>query len=97
MNFPSRRSLLAIAAALSASAAAASESNEPVIGEKGAPIIGPRNRERERQNPDILRPPSTDHGSLPNLRFSFSDAHMKIREGGWSREKLAHCYRRALK
>ncbi|WP_407176130.1 oxalate decarboxylase family bicupin [Bradyrhizobium sp. STM 3562] len=86
MNFPSRRTLLAAAAALGTNAAMASESNEPVIGNKGAPIIGPRNHDRERQNPDILRPPSTDHGTLPNLRFSFADAHVKMRDGGWSRE-----------
>jgi oxalate decarboxylase len=86
MNLPSRRALLAAAAAMGTTAAMAAEGNEPVIGDKGAPIIGPRNPERERQNPDLLRPPSTDHGSLPNLRFPFSDAHMKIREGGWSRE-----------
>jgi oxalate decarboxylase len=28
----------------------------------------------------------TDHGSIPNLRYAFSDTHMKMREGGWSRE-----------
>ena len=87
MNSPNRRNLLAAAAALGATAAASAQGgNEPIIGSKGAPIIGPRNPEREQQSPDILRPPMTDHGSLPNLRFSFADAHMKIREGGWSRE-----------
>ena len=87
MDLPNRRALLAAAAALGATAAAsAQDSNEPVIDNKGASIVGPRNQEREQQNPDILRPPSTDHGSVPNLRFSFADAHMKIREGGWSRE-----------
>ncbi|MBO4223822.1 oxalate decarboxylase family bicupin [Bradyrhizobium neotropicale] len=87
MDILDRRTLIAAAAACGATAAAAAKnSNEPLIGAKGAPIIGPRNVEREQQNPDILRPPSTDHGSIPNLRFSFADAHMKIREGGWSRE-----------
>jgi oxalate decarboxylase len=87
MNFPNRRTLLAAAAALGASAAAsAGNDSEPVIGNKGAPIIGPRNPEREQQDPDLLRPPTTDHGNLPKLRFSFADAHMKIRDGGWSRE-----------
>ena len=87
MDFPNRRALLAAAAALGATAAAsAQDRNEPVIGNKGGSILGPRNQEREQQNPDILRPPSTDHGSVANLRFSFADAHMKIREGGWSRE-----------
>jgi oxalate decarboxylase len=57
-----------------------------VFGHKGARIIGPRNREREEQNPDILRTPSTDHGLIPNLKFSFADAHVKMHEGGQSRE-----------
>ncbi|ANZ63709.1 oxalate decarboxylase [Secundilactobacillus paracollinoides] len=47
---------------------------------------GPRNIERDRQNPDILVPPTTDHGTLPNMRFSFSDAHQRLEEGGWTRE-----------
>jgi oxalate decarboxylase family bicupin protein len=33
-----------------------------------------------------VRPPATDNGSVPNLRFAFSDTHVKMREGGWSRE-----------
>lgn len=86
MIFPNRRAILAAAAAFGATAVAAEERNEPVIGNKGAPMMGPRNPEREQQNPNLLRPPSTDHGSIPNLRFSFADTHMKIREGGWSRE-----------
>jgi oxalate decarboxylase family bicupin protein len=48
--------------------------------------MGPRNRERERQNPDLVRPPSTDHGKIANMRWSFSDSHMRIEEGGWTRE-----------
>ncbi|MET4801022.1 oxalate decarboxylase family bicupin [Bradyrhizobium sp. LB11.1] len=86
MHIPNRRSLLAAAAAFGATAAASAQGGEPMIGNNGATIIGPRNAQREGQNPNILRPPSTDHGSMPNLRFSFADAHMKIREGGWSRE-----------
>lgn len=47
---------------------------------------GPRNINRDVENPDILVPPSTDHGTVPNLRFSFSDAHQRLEEGGWARE-----------
>jgi oxalate decarboxylase len=47
---------------------------------------GPRNLTHDRQNPDLLVPPSTDHGTLPNLRFSFSDAHMRLESGGWARQ-----------
>jgi oxalate decarboxylase len=87
MSVPSRRAVLASAAMLGAGAAIAQEpSPQPVEGNRGATILGPRNIPREAENPDILQPPSTDHGALPNLRFSFADAHVKMREGGWSRE-----------
>jgi oxalate decarboxylase len=52
----------------------------------GATDPGPRNVERDRQNPDLLFPPRTDHGNVPNLKFSFSDAHNRVQEGGWARE-----------
>src|SRR5258708_5518229 len=47
---------------------------------------GPRNLERDHQNPDLLVPPSTDHGTLPNLRFSFSDSPLRLESGGWTRQ-----------
>lgn len=87
MLYPSRRKVLATAAALTATAAAAhAQQSEPIEGNRGASILGPRNAAREAQNPDLLRPPVTDNGQLPNLRFSFADAHVKMREGGWSRQ-----------
>ncbi len=52
----------------------------------GAMDKGPRNVERDRQNPDMLVPPATDFGLLPNLKFSFSDVPMILKPGGWSRE-----------
>ncbi|KAL2834095.1 Bicupin, oxalate decarboxylase/oxidase [Aspergillus pseudoustus] len=52
----------------------------------GATIMGPRNKDRERQNPDMVRPPSTDHGNMPNMRWSFADSHVRIEEGGWTRQ-----------
>lgn len=47
---------------------------------------GPRNFTRDLENPDLLVPPPTDSGTVPNLRFSFSDAHMRLEPGGWARE-----------
>ena len=47
---------------------------------------GPRDIMRDLENPDMLVPPKTDAGLIPNLRFSFSDAHMTLNKGGWSRE-----------
>lgn len=64
-----------------------SKTPEPIRSDgAGALDLGPRNVERDKQNPDILVPPATDFGLIPNLRFSMADAHMTIKPGGWSRE-----------
>jgi oxalate decarboxylase len=87
MSQPSRRSLLAGAALVTAGTAMAQDkAPQPVEGNKGAPILGPRNPPIEAQNPDAVQPLPTDRGGVPNLKFSFAQAHVKIREGGWSRE-----------
>ncbi|MEG9463666.1 oxalate decarboxylase family bicupin [Bacillus amyloliquefaciens] len=59
---------------------------QPIRGRKGATDEGPRNLARDFQNPDMLVPPSTDAGTVQNLKFSFSDTHMRLEDGGWSRE-----------
>ncbi|MFC0408703.1 oxalate decarboxylase family bicupin [Roseomonas elaeocarpi] len=61
----------------------------PMRGNEGADILGPRNLAREAQNPDIVSPPNTDAGTLPNLRFSFADSHQRIEPGGWARQVTA--------
>lgn len=53
---------------------------------KGWVDHGPRHYSRDLENPDVLIPPPTDSGTIPNLRFSFSDAHMRLCDGGWARE-----------
>jgi oxalate decarboxylase len=88
----SRRSLLAATAAggfvTAATAAGAQSTSEPQPQRAGhgGTDHGPRNLTLDKQNPDVLVPPSTDHGTLPNLRFSFSDAHMRLESGGWTRQ-----------
>jgi oxalate decarboxylase len=52
----------------------------------GATDFGPRDIMRDMENPDMLVPPVTDAGLIPNLKFSFSDTHMQLNHGGWSRE-----------
>jgi len=52
----------------------------------GASVLGPWNRDRSRQNPDLVRPPSTDSGNMANMRWSFADSHIRIEEGGWTRQ-----------
>jgi len=61
----------------------------PIRGSEGAPIQGPRNIALERQNPDHLASPETDHGTIPNLKFSFAAAHNRLLSGGWAREVTA--------
>jgi oxalate decarboxylase len=87
----SRRHFMAATAAgvVTAAATGYAETDgvpQPERAAHGGTDPGPRNLERDRQNPDLLVPPSTDHGTLPNLRFSFSDAHVRLQSGGWTRQ-----------
>jgi oxalate decarboxylase len=89
----SRRSIIAATAAgglLAATAAAHAQSSdampEPRRPGRGGSNPGPKNPGRASQNPDIVSPPATDHGTLPNLRFSFDDSHMRLEPGGWTRQ-----------
>ena len=85
----SRRNVLTVAAAgtlataVSAVGAQAGETMpQPRRAGVGGTNPGPKNPIRASQNPDLLSPPATDHGVLPNLRFSFDDAHMRLNTGG---------------
>ncbi|HWY77879.1 MAG TPA: twin-arginine translocation signal domain-containing protein, partial [Verrucomicrobiae bacterium] len=93
MDEVTRRTLLAataaggiVAAATTAGAQPSEPAPQPLRPGHGGTDHGPRNIIRDRQNPDLLVPPSTDQGTLPNLRFSFSDAHMRLTSGGWTRQ-----------
>jgi len=59
---------------------------QPMKDSLGATDPGPRNILLDRLNPSMLTPPTTDSGTLPNLKFSFANAHNRLNEGGWSRE-----------
>jgi oxalate decarboxylase len=99
MNGISRRHVLAGAAAggLAVTAVQAqtndqannqtnNQNPQPMRGDRGGTDNGPHNTMLDRQNPDILVPPATDHGTLPNLRWSFSDSHVRLEPGGWTRQ-----------
>jgi oxalate decarboxylase len=62
---------------------------QPIRGGEGATVLGPRNAEIARENPDLLAPPRTDHGSVPNLKWPFSLSHNRLEDGGWARETTA--------
>jgi oxalate decarboxylase len=85
----SRRTMLATTGSV-LSIAAVAHAQSPLLQVRrpgqGGTDPGPRNPDRDRQNPDMSVPPATDHGTLPNLRFSFSDAHRRIESGGWTRQ-----------
>lgn len=61
---------------------------QPIRQSDGAGNVdrGPRDIMRDIENPNMFVPPVTDAGLLPNLKFSFSDTHMQLNQGGWSRE-----------
>jgi oxalate decarboxylase len=91
MDSISRRTMLATTAAggfltTTAISWAGDATPQPQRAGHGGTDPGPRDLVRDRQNPDMLVPPSTDRGSLPNLRFSFSDAHMRLETAGWTRQ-----------
>lgn len=93
MNKLSRRRFMAFAAggtvALAAGQVYAHDSSiksYPANTASGGRDPGPHDPVREAENPDILNPPITDSGTLPNLRFSFSDAHVRKSSGGWTRQ-----------
>jgi oxalate decarboxylase len=87
----SRRSVLSATAGALVTTAAVAHGQTSGIPQPRRPGGGgtdpsPRNLPRDLQNPDILVPPTTDRGTLPNLRFSFSDSHTRIASGGWTRQ-----------
>jgi oxalate decarboxylase len=59
---------------------------EPILGERGASILGPRNVPIEAENPDLLVSPYTDAGTVPNLKFPFAASRNRVLTGGWARE-----------
>ncbi|KAL1746018.1 RmlC-like cupin domain-containing protein [Schizophyllum fasciatum] len=61
---------------------------QPVRGGLGAsPVLGPTNRPLDLQNPDLLAPPSTDVGDVPNLKWPMSLSHNRLTDGGWARQQ----------
>ncbi len=60
--------------------------SQPQHAGLGGTDPGPRDVTRDAENPDLLNPPTTDHGTLPNLRWSFADSHMRQTDAGWTRQ-----------
>jgi oxalate decarboxylase len=95
MSELSRRGILTTAAAagslLATATVAVAQNAELAPQPSRAPGVGgtdplPGSVGRALQNPDIVNPPSTDSGTVPNLRFSFADSHVRQSSGGWTRQ-----------
>ncbi len=93
MNSITRRNFMAFAAggtvALAAGKVHAHDQTvtaQPWTGKMGGSDPGPHDPVRQGENPDIVNPPATDSGTLPNLRFSYSDSHVRKGSGGWTRQ-----------
>jgi oxalate decarboxylase len=94
MNPLSRRGVLAATAAggaLTARVALAQGNHQngvpqPIKGHRGGTDPGPRNLTLDRLSPDMLAPPATDVGDVPNLKWPFAFSHNRLTEGGWARQ-----------
>ncbi|KAH8984367.1 RmlC-like cupin domain-containing protein [Lactarius hatsudake] len=60
---------------------------QPIRDGLGATILGPQNVPLQQQNPDLLAPPTTDHGTVPNAKWSFTLSSNRMQTGGWARQQ----------
>ena len=51
-------------------------------------VLGGTNKGLDLQNPANLGQESTDSGTVVNLKWSFSDSHTRLLNGGWVREQV---------
>lgn len=63
------------------------ETPAPERGTLGASIIGPTNDVLVEQNPDLIAPPTTDAGSIPNAKWPMSLSANRLATGGWARQQ----------
>ena len=60
-----------------------------VVAAAQEPKTGPQNAALEAQNPDSVRSPETDNGTVPPFKYSFALARTRIGTGGWTRQVTA--------
>lgn len=66
------------------------ENPQPIRGGTNAPTDpGPRNKEVEKQNPDLYAPPGTDSGDVPNAKWPLALSHNRhgLNGAGWARQQ----------
>ncbi|KAI5779199.1 RmlC-like cupin domain-containing protein [Peziza echinospora] len=64
---------------------------QPIRGSRGGTFASPRNQVLEKQHPDTLAPPTSDHGAVPQLEWPMALSHAKLglNRAGWSRQQNA--------
>ncbi|KZT74621.1 oxalate decarboxylase [Daedalea quercina L-15889] len=60
---------------------------QPIRGELGGTILAQQNVPLQQQNPDILAPPTTDHNTIPNIKWPFSLSPARLNTGGFARQQ----------
>ncbi|EPS99769.1 hypothetical protein FOMPIDRAFT_1123842 [Fomitopsis schrenkii] len=60
---------------------------QPIRGQLGGTILAQQNIPLQEQNPDILAPPTTDHGLIPNVKWPFSLSPSRMYTGGYVRQQ----------
>jgi len=85
-SFLSRGSALVAAAAAALQGRAQEAQNPRPAGGRSASDPGPENGPVKSVSPNAFLPPQTDHGEVQTFWNSFSAAHRRIQDGGWSRQ-----------
>jgi oxalate decarboxylase len=94
MENPSRRSFLGMSSVALASAAIAGvaanaqdrTSTQKAERDHAASDPAQENKPLLDENPSSNMPPSTDHGDIGPIWYSFDLAHKRVQEGGWTHE-----------
>ncbi|PIL25805.1 hypothetical protein GSI_11557 [Ganoderma sinense ZZ0214-1] len=60
---------------------------QPIRNGAGDTFLSASNHEIDAQNPDNVAAPTTDQGTVPNLKWSMSLSHTRLLKGGWVREQ----------
>lgn len=83
-----RTSSAVLLAALAAGKATSQEPDDArkARTDRSGSDAGPENDLLKQANPNTFSPPVTDHGEVPTFWNSFSTAHRRVQEGGWSRQ-----------
>ena len=87
MAIPSRRTLLtASAGGLLAATRASAQTGDPTKGTMATSDPGVHDADIQRFNDFAFQPPTSDHGNLGTLKYSFSEARNRQTNAGWARE-----------